>query len=325
MNAPVLHVVELDFSTKTLRPIEASEIAQSIQNGRHVWVDIDAPDATTLKRAITELGLVGEQVVEHILSGDAATQLARYENYLHLAICGCRLQPNGELCLERLDAVVGERFLVTAHVGPRQFLEAVKREYAGDFVRYAKTPSFLVFELWDHLVDHYVDVQKKLEAQVEKLQSELFREIDDSVFQRVADIGADLLRFRSLLVPTRAMLTELSTRRSIFVSEATQSFLQNLVGTTERVLQDVLADRDSLNQALNLYMSMVSHRTNRAMNKLTVISVIFLPLTFLCGVYGMNFRVLPELEWRFGYGMFWGVVSMIAISMLMVMRRAKLL
>jgi magnesium transporter len=325
VNASALHVVELDFPTKTLRPIEVGDIAGSIESGRHVWIDIEAPDASALKESITALGLVREPVIEHIASGDAATQLARYENYLHVAVCGCRLQPNGELSLERLDAVVSERFLVTAHVGPRQFLDAVKREYAGDFVRYAKTPSFLVFELWDHLVDHYVDVQKRLEAQVEKLQSELFREIDDTVFQRVAEIGADLLRFRSVLVPTRAMLTELSTRRSIFISEATQGFLQNLVGTIERVLQDVLADRDSLNQALNLYMSMVSHRTNRAMNKLTVISVIFLPLTFLCGVYGMNFRVLPELEWRFGYGMFWGVVAMIAIAMLMVMRRARLL
>ena len=325
MNDVAITAVELDFGTKTISNIAADGIRMSSEPGRYVWIDVCAPDNATLKSMLAGLGLISEPVIDHIVSGDAATQLARYDNYLHIAMCGCWIRADDELSLERLDAIVAERFLITAHVGPRQFLEAVKREYAGDFVRYAKTPSFLVYELWDHLADHYVEVQKKLEAKVEKLQSELFRDIDDAVFSDVAEIGADLLRFRSLLVPTRAMLTELSTRRSIFISEATQSFLGNLVGTIERVLQDVLADRDSLNQALNLYMSMVSHRTNRAMNKLTVISIIFLPLTFLCGVYGMNFRVLPELEWKFGYGMFWGIVLMIALAMMIVMRRARLL
>jgi magnesium transporter len=319
-----MHAVELDFSTKSIRTLSLDALQIPTEPGRYVWIDVDAPDLPALRTALSSLKLLGEPVIEHIASGDAATQLARYEDYLHLAVCGFRIT-GGELCLERIDAVIAERFLVTAHVGPRQVLDAVKREYPGDFVRYAKTPSFLVFELWDHLADHYVDVQKRLEAKVEKLQSELFREIDDAVFQEVAAIGADLLRFRSILVPTRAMLTELATRRSIFISEATQGFLGNLVSTLERVLQDLLADRDSLGQTLNLYMSMVSHRTNRAMNKLTVISIVFLPLTFLCGVYGMNFRVLPELEWSFGYGLFWVMVVMISMAMLVVMRRAKLL
>jgi magnesium transporter len=118
---------------------------------------------------------------------------------------------------------------------------------------------------------------------------------------------------------------ELSARRSIFLSEITQTFLQNMVGTVERVLQDVLVERDILTQALNLYMSMVGHRTNRAMNRLTVISVVFLPLTFLCGVYGMNFEHLPELHWRYGYHAFWAVTVLIATTIVIVMRRARLL
>jgi magnesium transporter len=321
----ITHAVELDFANKTITALDPEALRISGESGRYVWIDFEAPDAATLRSALSAFGRIGEPVLDRIASGGAATQLARYDDYLHLAICGCRLRPDGELMLERLDAIVAEHFLVTAHVGPRQFLDAVKREYPGDFVRYAKTPSFLVFELWDHLVEHYLDVQKDLEAKVEALQAQLFREIDDAVFEEVADIGADLLRFRSLLVPTRGVLTELSTRRSIFISEATQGFLGNLVGPIERVLQDVLADRDSLSSALNLYMSMVGHRTNRAMNKLTVISVIFLPLTFLCGVYGMNFRVLPELDWTFGYAIFWGVAITIVLGMLLVMRRARLL
>src|SRR4029079_4913306 len=107
------------------------------------------------------------------------------------------------------------------------------------------------------------------------------------------------------LLPARTVLHDLGTRRTLFLSETTQQFLLNLVGTVEHVLQEVLVDREILSEALDLHMSLVAHRTNKVMNRLTVVSVIFLPLTFLCGVYGMNFHNVPELEWRYGYALFW--------------------
>ena len=98
-----------------------------------------------------------------------------------------------------------------------------------------------------------------------------------------------------------------------------------MVGTGECVLQDLMADRDILSESLNLYMSMVGHRTNRVRNRLTVVSVIFLPLSFLCGVYGMNFEVLPELRWEHGYAYFWALVLFIVVALLAGLRRARVL
>jgi magnesium transporter len=192
-------------------------------------------------------------------------------------------------------------------------------------VRFAKSPSFLVYEIWDHLIDNYLSVQKRFEDRVEALQHELMGEVNDKVFEGVSELGADLLHFRKVVLPARSVLTDLSTRKSLFISEATQPFLANMVGTLERVLQDLLVDRDILENSLNLYMSMVGHRTNEVMKKLTVVSVIFLPLTFLCGVYGMNFEVLPELRWRWGYVAFWVTASVIVAAIAVVSRRAKLL
>lgn len=316
--------VELDFETKEHREIGAEAVPAAIEAGRYVWIDIQCDDLPSLETEVRSLDLIEEQIIEDVVSGEEATQIARYHDALHLAVCGCRFDDD-DLVLERFDAIAGHGFLMTTHVGPRAVLNSIRREYVADFVRHAGTPSFLIFELWDHLADHYVETQKKLERKVETLQRDLFDEDNDDVFQHVSEIGADILRFRSLLMPARAILSELSTRRSIFVSEATQPYLQNIVGTIERVLQDVLVDRDSLTQALSLYLSMVGHRTNRAMSKLTVISVIFLPLTFLCGVYGMNFELIPELRWEYGYAGFWFLVFAITLTMVLVMRRARLL
>src|SRR4029450_11390586 len=103
---------------------------------------------------------------------------------------------------------------------------------------------------------------------------------------------------------------------SPFIAESTQPFLDRMVGTLERLGSDLAVEREILAETLNLYMGIVSHRTNRVVNRLTVISMVFLPLTFLCGIYGMNFDVLPELHWQWGYALFWGAAIAIAVSLL---------
>ncbi len=320
-----LLVQEFDFATRTSRVSDLPGMAAALRSGRFVWLDVDFSDPKGARRLLEALGLVSEQVIEDMFADDPGTQLGRHPSYLHLVLAGCQLDEHAVLSLERVDVVMGQAFLLTVHEGVRAFLQAVKRDCHEDFSRFAQSPSFLMYEIWDHLTDHYVTVEKRLEKRVSRLQTDLFQEKDESVFNQVSAIGADLLHFRSVLTPARAVLTDLSARRSIFLSDITQTFLQNMVGTLERVLQDVLVDRDILAQSLNLYMSMVGHRTNRAMNRLTVISVVFLPLTFLCGVYGMNFANIPELEWHYGYHAFWVAVVAIATSIVVVMRRARLL
>ncbi|GMV16574.1 MAG: hypothetical protein AMXMBFR56_47980 [Polyangiaceae bacterium] len=295
----VVRAVAFDFEKKAERSIELSEMKAEMAAGRFVWVDIDLADPVEARALLAELGLFSDEIVEDALTREPASQTARYDGYLHFVVSGCRLIGR-HFDLERVDCVISERFFFTLHRGSVAFLEALKKDYSQDFVSFARSPSFLIYEIWDHLTDNYLSVQKRFEERVEVLQSELMREVDDKVFASVSELGADLLHFRKVVLPARAVLTDLSTRRSLYVSEATQPFLANMVGTLERVLQDLLVDRDVLSNSLNLYMSIVQHRTNEVMKKLTVVSVIFLPLTFLCGVYGMNFEHLPELKWTYG-------------------------
>jgi len=318
-------LVEFDFERKIERPIALDAARATVAEGRFVWLDLLACDVDEARRLLAGLGLFSEAVIEDALAGEASTRHARYDDYLHLVVSGCR--PNGRgFDLERVDIIIGERFLATIHRAPVLFLDAVRRDYHQDFLRFAKSPSFMLYELWDHLLENYLAVQRDMEERVEALQMELSSgKVDEAVFARMSALGSDLLHFRKILLPARAVLTDLSTRKSIFVSEATQGFLHNMVGTLEHVLQDLLVDRDILSESLNLYMSMVSHRTNRVMTRLTLVSVVFLPLTFLCGVYGMNFEVLPELQWQYGYAYFWALTIVIVVTVLGLMRRARIL
>lgn len=318
-------VAALDFSSKTERMCSFADAPAAMDAGQFVWIDIDATNPAEARELLHSLKLIGEETIDDMLKHEPSTQLARYDDYVHLVVSGCR-QRGAQFDLERVDVIVAERFLATVHRGPVVFLNSVRRDYRSDFIRFARSPSFLVYEVWDHLLDNYLSIQKMMEERVEQLQVELASgQVDATVFTRISGLGSDLLHFRKVLLPSRAVLTDLSTRRSLFISEATQPFLANMVGTLEHVLQDLLVDRDILSESLNLYMSVVSHRTNEVMKRLTVVSVIFLPLTFLCGVYGMNFDILPELGWRFGYAYFWALVVMIVAGLLMLMRRSRIL
>lgn len=324
-NDPLYSVVELDFKTKEHRRLQIDEFRASMAEGKFVWIDIDIRQPEEARALLDKLeGLCDPEIVEDALTREPATQIARYEDYVHLVLSGCRLVGH-KFDLERVDVMIGERFLVTLHKGAPVFLEAVRKSYIADFVRFAQSPSFLLYELWDHLIDNYLSVHKRFEERVDEVQARLAGDVDDSVFAEASELGADLLHLRKVVLPARAVLTDLSTRKSPFVSEATQPYLGNMVGTIERVLQDVLVDRDILSGSLNNYMSLVAHKTNQTMSKLTVVSIIFLPLTFLCGVYGMNFDVIPELHWELGYGLFWSAAAVIVGALLWFMRRNKLL
>ncbi len=316
--------VELDFTGKTHANIDVDRTRDALREGHFVWADIDIRDREASKNFLESLDLISALVIEDIFFGEHGTQLKRYEDYLHFVLSTCRVSADGKLEVDRLDAIFGKGFMLTVHEGARPLLDGVRRDCKHDFLQFAETPSFLLYELWDHLTDHYVSVQKQLERRVEKLQVALLGARDEAIFEPISEVGVSLLQFRSVLVPARAILNELATRRTVFISEATQGFMANMAGTIEVVLQDLLVDRDSLTQALNLTMSMVSHRTSRAMTKLTLLSTIFLPLTFICGVYGMNFEHLPELRWTYGYLMFWGLCASIVGLALVLVRRSRL-
>ena len=234
-------------------------------------------------------------------------------------------EAEGRVEPERLDAMLGERFFLTLYREPVGFLEMLMREYYDDFLLHAKSPSFFIYELWDFLLQAFTAMEKLAERRVRQVQDELIEHVSEDAFRRMSELSRDLLELRSVMLPARAALNELSTRRSNFVTLETQPFLQNMVVAMDRILGDIIAARDILSDTLNVHMSMVAYRTNAVVKRLTIVSMVFLPLTVLVGIYGMNFSGMPELGWRYGYEYFWtAAVGVVAVSVI-VLRLLRML
>ena len=315
--------VALDFDKKVDSEIDFREASQEIEKGRFVWLDFDSKQSDTCKSLLQEIDLLNESVVSHVLR-DLSAGYHRHDDCLHFSFRAVQLQ--GIHFLERrLHVIMGAGFLVTVHRGPNPIVQKLLEQYRTDFREYTRTPSFFIYEIADFLISHYQTIQAEFEDQVETVQDALVSAVDESIFSRVSELGSDMLKFRKVLLPARATLTELATRKSPFLSDETQEFLSRMLGTLDRSLQDLLVTRDILSESLDLHMSLVAHRTNRVLTRLTAVSMVFLPLTFLCGIYGMNFEFMPELAWPVGYALFWAIVILVTTCQLIVLRKKKLI
>lgn len=322
--------IEFDFKDKVDQEIPLDRAKLAIAGGRFVWIDLDGTDVAASREVLKNAVPLDEPTLFQCLALTPDTKYDLRPGCLHLVIVGCRFAETGSrpgaLEHDRVDLIVGDGYMVTVHRHTVTFLERVRAHYHEDFLQHAKSPSFLLYEIWDALIDSYEEVEASLEARVEEMQDRVLKSFDDSVFPEFAALGNDLLHLRKLLGPTRNVLDELATRKSRFVSEATQPFLAGMISRVERILQDVTVYREVLSNALSLHVAMGDNKMNKIMQKLTTVSLFFMPLTFITGVYGMNFNYQPEFGWKYGYFLwFWGLVSVILGIVFIITRRMKYL
>jgi len=299
----MIRVTEFDFSSKRDASVDLQRAVSEPREGTYYWIDADADGIEEVLPALRELSRQPALTAEDLRQPQPSL-LQVTPQCLFFQFAETRIV-QGSLKLSYVTVLLGTSFLATIALGESRFLQDMRVAFHDDFVRHSISPGFLLFEMADFLCKGYQSTLRVFADEIGKIQEELFENPDDKIFHRVSDLTRELYAYRSSLVTAREILHELATRRSQFIPETTQPFLEKKGLLLERLSHDLSLESDVLSETLNLYMGFVSHRTNKVVNRLTVISVIFLPLTFMVGVYGMNFENIPELGWRYGYLAFW--------------------
>jgi magnesium/cobalt transport protein CorA len=319
------------FAEHVLGRTSLPDIPARIRAGEFVWIDLDL--------AIADLNILQDVVpidddcrscLQRLAdqTGDVQSEpissVRRSERLLHITMVGA-VSREGSIDWDRCDVVIGEGFLLTLHREPSAVLAVVRRDYEHDFQKYAKTSSFLIYEIWNAQINQFIALEGELENDVESVRLALHDEVNETTLDRLSHMSAKLMVLRKRVLPVRRVLEELVSRKTALISDATLEFFGTMIGTLDRLLADIDANREILESAVNLSLTFTAHRTNMTMNRLAVVSTIFLPLTFLCGVYGMNFEVLPEVRWAHGYAYFWVLSAIITIVLVVLLRRLRLL
>ena len=316
-----MQIVAFDFAAKQERTLAEGEWPARADDGLFHWILATPEDTDRLPELLGRLG-AGPAVAGLLQGLQTEGRYELYEEAIHFALAEVRIE-DGKPQSDVLAVLLGEHFLAVLAPAASPVMDKIRRIYRDDFRKFARSSGFLLYELGSQLLESHRRLFQHYAAEAERLQLRLFGKVDDAIFAEVSDLTGDILAFRRTVLCARDLFNELATRKSAFVGETTQPALDILSGRLERLGGDIAGVRSALNETLNLYMGMVSHRTNRIVTRLTVISMIFLPLSFLAGVYGMNFAVLPELQWRYAYPAFWMVVALFVAAFVALVRKKR--
>lgn len=310
--------IAFNFEKRIDRDIELEGVSRAMNEGDFCWVNLSGPETSRKAEFLQLFGISDEDD-----DSPASIRFVSQKDCIQFTLVATQLL-NGRFEKSPVKVYFGQNFMLSVHEKPAEFVAGTLISCRENFRNIALSPGFLLFELADHLTQNYTRLVQSLATKTQEIESELFNEDnDDRIFTVVASLIRSILEFYKVIVSSREVLHDLATRLSPFIPETTQPYLEKKAALLDRLSVDVTTEREILSESLHLYMGIVTHRTNSLLTRLTVVGTLFLPLTFIAGVYGMNFRVMPELDWEYGYLTFWIVASTLGIGLTAYMQRKK--
>jgi len=321
-----LHVMH--YTTESLEETDvasADEIARFKKAKGTTWVNVDGLGDVGLVARLGEIFGLHPLALEDALTVPQRPKMDAYQSHLYLATRMLHYEHAVES--EQVSLFVGSDFVLTFQERPGDCFDPVRerlRKGTGQLRR--QGPDYLMYAIVDAIIDNYFPFLEQLGEAVEDLEEEVVQNPTRRTIRRIHGIKRDLLDVRRTVWPLREVVNSLVREPSDLVGDTARVYLRDCYDHTVHVLDVVETYRELANGLLDVYLSSVSNKLNEVMKVLTVIGTIFLPLTFIVGVYGMNFDRsspynMPELGSRYGYIAIWGVMIVLAVIMLALFRR----
>jgi len=297
---------------------KVDQYLENPSDGSVVWVNVEGVHDIELIRALGQNHAFHPLVLEDIVNTVQRPKIEDYSDYLFIVLKMLRQSENVDFSSEQLSIILGPDYLFTFQEGiAGDAFESVRDRIRNDKGKIRTLGAdYLAYSLIDAIVDGYFNVLEEFGERIIGVEDELTNTPDQRSLHRINVIKKEIIYLRKAVWPLREVISFLERGDSHLLHDTTRLYFRDVYDHTVQVIDTVETYRDLLSGMLDLYISSVSNRTNEVMKFLTVIGTIFMPLTFLVGVYGMNFKHFPELDWKNGYFILWGI--MISMSLLMV-------
>ncbi|MFB6279259.1 MAG: magnesium/cobalt transporter CorA [Salinibacter sp.] len=290
------------------------------------WINVSGVHDASVIRTLGDHYHVHPLVQEDIVHTGQRPKLESHDEYLYLVVKMLYFdeERGGALRAEQVSLLVGEQNLISFQEDPVDVFDPVRRRIRNGrgHVR-DRGPDYLAYAILDVIVDHYFVVLEELGTRTEDLEDEIVGETPQGIEDDIHDLRRDLIYMRRMTWPMRELLYQLERLDSPLWGEDNQPYVRDTYGHAVQVLDLVEALRDTASGLHDLHMTSISNRMNEIMKVLTIIGTIFIPLTFIAGVYGMNFEYMPELGWTWAYPVVWGVMIASAAALLSFFRRRE--
>ena len=288
------------------------------------WINVTGLGNVELLKTIGERFNVHALVLADVLSTGKRSKLEEHDDYLFLVLRLLHESDDNGLASEQISLIVGKNLVVSfCEREETAFAPIVQRILSGKGRIRQNGSAYLAYAIMDVIVDGYFSVLEDMGDRIEAMQSSVIGEAQPEQLQEIHQLKQCMMMMRKNVLPLREVANRFELSEHELVDEGIGPYLRNVYEHTIQIIDLMEMLRDMLESALNTYMTTVSNRMNEIMKVLTVIATIFIPLTFVAGVYGMNFENMHELEMAWAYGITWAVMLTMATGMLIFFRRKK--
>ncbi len=289
------------------------------------WINVDGIHQVEILEKLGDCFGLHPLVVEDILNTDQRPKMEDFGDYIFIVLKMISYDDkNDEMITEQVSLILGPNFVISFQEREGDVFDPLRERIRDGKGRIRRMGAdYLAYTLIDTTVDNYFIILEKLGEKIEDLEEELVTDPRPETLQTIHNLKREMIFLRKSVWPLREVVSGLERGESPLIQESTRIYLRDVYDHTIQVIDTVETIRDMLSGMLDIYLSSVSNRMNEVMKVLTIIATIFIPLTLIVGIYGMNFRYMPELEWPWAYPTVWLIMLAIGVLMLVYFRRKR--
>lgn len=308
---------ETGFFYRELESLQ--ECAEYRERFRVLWINIDGLHEVRVIEEAGKLFGIHALTLEDILHTVQRPKIEEFDSYLFLVLKALELDAgSGVVAEEQMSMVIGGNYVITFQEKPGDMFDATRDRIRNEGTAVRKRGAdYLAYTLLDAVVDHYFTVLEHFENRIEQLDTNLPETVGYDMFQTMYSLKKELILLRKSVWPLREIINSLSRDQYRTLDSAlTRPFFRDLYDNIVLIIESVETYRDIVIGMHDTWLAIVNNRMNEIMKVLTIIATVFMPLSFIAGVYGMNFRYMPELEWHWGYFSVLGAMAVIFAGMM---------
>ena len=264
-------------------------------------------------------------VLEDIVNTSQRPKIDDYNDYIFLVAQMMYYDADEQIVNEQISFILGKNYVLTFQEAEGDVFDMLRDRIRNGKGRVRQHGSdYLLYALIDSIVDHYYAIIETMGNKVEELEDQLFEGIrEEEITNEIQTLKREILKIRRAIFPLREIINRIEKSESSLIEEKTQRYFSDVYDHVIQISETIEIYREMIWSLMDMYMTNISNKMNEVMKVLTIIATIFIPLTFIAGIYGMNFEYIPELQLKNGYFYIWGLMILIFIGMLYYFKRKK--
>ncbi len=321
----IIEYDEMHFREQEAKTIEECFPFKDKNRPTVAWINIDGIHQSEILGKLGEGFGLHPLIVEDILNTDQRPKIEEFEGYNYIVLKTLQFHGNdGEIITEQVSLILGPNFVISFQEKEVDIFHAIMESLRTNKGRIRKMGAdYLAYCLLDAIVDNYFTIMETLGEKIESLENELVSNPNPQMAHTIYNLKRNMILLRRSVWPLREVISRLERGESVLIKESTRIYLKDVYDHTIHIIDTLETFREMATEMLEIYLSSISNRLNTVIKVLTLIATIFMPLTLITGIYGMNFKYMPELGWRWGYPMVLFIMAGIGIAMVYYFKRKK--